>query len=229
MITRRSLLTEARFRELGGNVSSRQGADPTTTDFTGIVAQIAPDVDSVFYGGVTSSGGGIFQKQLRQAGNTAQFLGPDGIANGSGDAVGSQINIAGVQAAAGTIASVAAIGDYAGKADFDAAYAEHFKDAPDFQTAGAYSGPAHACASVIIQSLAAVLEANPDADLATIREGIRAWATNPSHTFDTVLGQESFDEFGDTNLKFISFYVVDPSAAAGAGDWVYKEQKQFGG
>ena len=135
----------------------------------------------------------------------------------------------GVDAAAGTLASVAAIGDFEGKADFEAAYAEHFKDAADFQTAGAYSGPAHACATVILESLKAVLEANPDADLAAIREGVRAYVTDPTHTFDTVLGPESFDENGDTTLKFISFYVVDPALADGAGDWTFVEQKAVRG
>ena len=48
-------------------------------------------------------------------------------------------------------------------------------------------------------------------------------------TFDTVLGQESFDEFGDTKLKFISFYVADPALADGAGDWTFVEQRQYGG
>ena len=49
-----------------------------------------------------------------------------------------------------------------------------------------------------------------------------------ANTFDTVLGPESFDEFGDTTLKFISFYVVDPELADGAGDWAFVEQRQYG-
>jgi branched-chain amino acid transport system substrate-binding protein len=219
---------QSAFEGYGGTVT-RQGAAADTTDFTGIVSQIAPDTDAVFYGGVTSSGGGLFEKQLRQAGNTATFLGADGIKNGSGNDQGSQIQIAGVDAAAGTVASVSAISDFEGKADFEAAYAEHFKDAPDFKTAGAYSGPAHACATVILESLAAVLEANPDADLAAIREGVRAYGTDPANTFDTVLGPESFDEFGDTTLKFISFFEADPKLADGAGDWTFIEQRQYGG
>jgi branched-chain amino acid transport system substrate-binding protein len=218
---------QAQFELYGGKIT-RQGAAPDTTDFTGVVSQIPPDADGVFYGGVTSSGGGLFQKQLRQAGNVATFLGPDGIKNGSGNDEGSQIQIAGIDAAAGTVASVAAISDFEGRQDFEAAYAEHFKDAPDFKTAGAYSGPAHACASVILQALAAVLEATPDADLAAIREGVRAYSTDSANTFDTVLGPESFDEFGDTTLKFISFFVVDPELADGAGDWVFVEQRQYG-
>jgi branched-chain amino acid transport system substrate-binding protein len=219
---------EAQFELFGGSVT-RQGAAPDTTDFTGVVSQIPPDVDGVFYGGVTSSGGGLFQKQLRQAGNTAPFMGPDGIKNGAGNVDGSQIQIAGIDAAAGTVASVAAIADFEGRAEFEAAYAEHFADAPDFQVAGAYSGPAHACASVILQSLTAFLEANPDADVAAIREGVRAHATNPENAFETVLGPLSFDEFGDTSLKFISFFVVDPALADGAGDWAFVEQRQYGG
>jgi branched-chain amino acid transport system substrate-binding protein len=215
--------------ELYGGTITRQGAGSTTVDFTGIVSQIPPEVDGVFYGGVTSSGGGLFQKQLRQAGNQAVFLGPDGIKNGAGTVDGSQIQIAGVDAAAGSVASVAAIGDFEGKADFDAAYIEHFKDAPDMNEPGAYSGPAHACATIILDSLRAVLEASPDADRAAIREGVRAYATDSANVFETVLGPESFDENGDTSLKFISFYVVDPALADGAGDWAFVEQRQYGG
>ncbi len=95
---------------------------------------------------------------------------------------------------------MAAVGDFGGKADFEAAYAAAFKDS-DFPTAGAYSGPADACASIIIQALTAVLTATPDADPAAIREGVRAYVTDTTHTFDTVLGTESFDELGDTNLS----------------------------
>lgn len=218
---------EAEFQKLGGT-TTRQGADPSTTDFTGIIGSISPDVDGVFYGGVTSSGGGLFEKQLRQAGSNVQFLGADGIKNGDGKTTGSQIQVAGAAAAAGTVASVAAIGDFPAKAQFDAAYSQHFANDPEFPTPGAYTGPADACATIILDSLKAVLDANPDADQAAMREGIRAWVTDSSHTFDTVLGTESFDANGDTNLKYISFYQVDPSAAGGAGDWVFKTQLQVG-
>jgi branched-chain amino acid transport system substrate-binding protein len=206
---------EAQFKQLGGT-TTRQGADPTTTDFTGIVGSISPDVDGVFYGGVTSSGGGLFEK-----------LGPDGIKNGPGTVNGSQIQIAGIDAAAGTVASVAAVGDFAAKTQFDADYSAAFKDDPEFSAPGAYTAPAHACVTVILDSVKAVLDANPTADLAAIREGVRAYATDTTHTFDTVLGTESFDENGDTTLKFISFYKVDSTLANGAGDWAYEGQVQF--
>ena len=41
-----------------------------------------------------------------------------------------------------------------------------------------------------------------------------------------MLGTTSFDANGDTTQPFISFYTTDP-AAAGNGDWVFKEQLNF--
>ncbi len=220
---------QVKWEELGGTVADRVGAGPDTTDFNGIItAAKGKNPDGVYYGGVVTSGAGLLLKQMRQQGLTIPFTGPDGIVNGPGDAEGSLIGIAGVENAAGSYGTIAAIGDFPGKADFTAAFEEHFKDDADFSTPGAYSGPAHACASVILGSLAEFLAANPDADLAAIREGTRAWATDPTHSFDTVLGAESFDENGDTTLPFISYYTVDPAAKDGIGDWVFKEQIDFG-
>jgi len=222
---------EKKFKELGGTVVLRQGAPKDTTDFNGIINSAAVTSnapDGVYYGGVVTSGGGLFLKQLRQAGLKIPFTGPDGIVNGAGDAKGSLINIAGVAASENSYGTVAAIGDFPAKKDFDAEFTEHFKGDSDFKTPGAYSGPAHACATVILKSLEEALKANP-ADDAAIREGVRAYATNPANKFDTVLGAgTSFDKNGDTTQPFISFYVTDIAAKGGIGDWVFKEQQNFG-
>lgn len=218
---------QKKFEELGGTVN-RVGADKDTTDFNDIITTAkAKNPDGVYYGGVVTSGGGLLLKQLRQQGLTIPFTGPDGIVNGSGKAKGSLILIAGAEASKNSYGTVAAIGDFPAKADFDARFKEHFKADTTFNTPGAYSGPAYACATVILKSLEAFLKTSPDADNAAIREGVRAWATDTSHTFDTVLGTESFDKNGDTTQPFISFYVVDPAAADGTGDWVFKEQLSF--
>jgi branched-chain amino acid transport system substrate-binding protein len=220
---------EKKWKELGGTVADRVGAGPDTTDFNGIItAAKAKNPDGVYYGGVVTSGAGLLLKQMRQQGLTIPFLGPDGIVNGPGDAEGSLIGIAGKENAAGSYGTLAAIGDFPGRAEFEAAFAERFKDDADFKTAGAYSGPAHACTTIILKSLEEFLKANPDADQAAIREGVRAWASDPSHSFETVLGTESFDENGDTTLPFISFFTVDAAAKDGVGDWVFKEQIDFG-
>jgi branched-chain amino acid transport system substrate-binding protein len=216
------------FAKLGGTVADFVGADPSTTDFNAIVtAGMTKDPDGVYYGGVVTSGAGLLLKQMRQQGMDVPFLGPDGIVNGNGEAEGSLIKIAGKDAAANSYGTIAAIGDFPAKAEFDAAYIEHFKDDAEFKTPGAYSGPGYACATVVLKSLEEFLKANASADQAAIREGVRAWATDPSHTFETVLGTTSFDANGDTTQPFISFYVTDPTAPKG-GDWVFKEQQNFG-
>lgn len=220
---------QKKFEELGGKVVLRQGAPADTTDFNGIIssqAVVASPPDGVYYGGVVTSGGGLFLKQLRQAGLAIPFSGPDGIVNGSGADEGSLIKIAGADAAKNAYGTVAAIGDFPGKKDFDASFADHFKADADFKTPGAYSGPANACAVVILKSLEEALKANP-ADDAAIREGVRKYASDPANKFETVLGTESFDKNGDTTQPYISFYVTDPAAKEGVGDWVFKEQQSF--
>jgi len=220
---------EAKFKELGGTVAQRVGAPPDTTDFNGIITNAkTKNPDGVYYGGVVTSGAGLLLKQMRQQGLNIPFTGPDGIVNGPGDAEGSLIGIAGKDNADGSWGTTAALGDFPGKADFDAAFKEAFGNDATFSSPGAYSGPAHACTTVMLTSLAEFLKANPDADMAAIREGVRAWATDPSHTFDTVLGPESFDANGDTAAPFLSFWEVDKAAKDGVGDWVFKEFLSFG-
>jgi branched-chain amino acid transport system substrate-binding protein len=221
-----------KFTELGGTVADFVGAPPETTDFNAIItAGMEKNPDGVYYGGVVTSGAGLLLKQMRQQGMNIPFLGPDGIVNGNGEAEGSLIKIAGIDSFGAddklAFGTIAAIGDFPAKATFDAAYIEHFKNDQEFKTPGAYSGPAYACATVVLKSLEEFLKANANADQKAIREGVRAWASDPMHTFDTVLGPTSFDKNGDTTLPYISFYKVDPGAPKG-GDWLFKEQQAFG-
>jgi branched-chain amino acid transport system substrate-binding protein len=219
---------QAKWEELGGKVAARVGAGADTTDFNAIITDaMTKNPDGVYYGGVVTSGAGLLLKQMRQQGLNVPFLGPDGIVNGSGEVDGSLIKIAGAQAANNSYGTVAAIGDFPAKAAFDKSFTEHFKGDKEFNTPGAYSGPAYACATVILKSLEEFLKANPSADKAAIREGVRAWASDPAHSFETVLGTTSFDKNGDTTQPFISFYQVDPNAPKG-GDWIFKEQQSFG-
>ena len=217
-----------KFAELGGTIADFVGATPDTTDFNAIItAGKTKNPDAVYYGGVVTSGAGLLLKQMRQQGMDIPFLGPDGIVNGNGDAEGSLIKIAGKDAAANSYGTIAAIGDFPAKAEFDKSFTEHYKADSEFNTPGAYSGPAYACATVVLKSLEEFLKANASADQAAIREGVRAWATDPSHSFETVLGTTAFDANGDTTQPFISFYVTDP-AAPNNGEWVFKEQLNFG-
>jgi branched-chain amino acid transport system substrate-binding protein len=220
---------QAEFERLGGTTAQRVGAQPTTTDFIPILtAAVDLEIDGVYYGGVTSSGGGLMRKQMPQAGlGELPLVGPDGIQDGSGSAPTSFIGIA-QEAAANSFSTIAAIGDFPGKTEFEAAYAARFANDAEFKTAGPYSGPAYACTQVITESIRAALAAGVDpADSAAFREAVRAHALSGAE-FTTVVGEISFDENGDNTSKFISFYRVDMAGDNGNGAWVFEKQQDFG-
>jgi branched-chain amino acid transport system substrate-binding protein len=209
----------AEFTKLGGKVVDREGADPKTTDYSPILTKFAGlNPDSVFFGGVTANGGGLARKQMPQAGLGAlPFLGGDGIQDQNGGVQGSFINIAGT-AADNSFSSVAAIHDIPSAADFATKYTAEYKADP-----GAYSASGYACAQIIINALAT---AAAKGDIT--RENVRAAATDPATTFQTVLGPVQFDANGDTSQKIISLYKVDMTAAGGKGDWSFVKQINYG-
>jgi branched-chain amino acid transport system substrate-binding protein len=210
---------EAEWTKLGGTVVGREGAPKGTTDYTAILTQFkdaAPE--AVFYGGVTSTGGGLVRKQMPQVGlGDLIYLGGDGIQDGPGTTDGSFINIA-AEAAANSYSSVAAIAEYPGQAEFAAKYEAEYGEAP-----GAYSASGYACAQIALEALRT---AAGQGDVT--REALRVAATNTATTFETVLGPVQFDEVGDTNQKIISLYKVDLTAADGKGDWTFEEQVNYG-
>jgi branched-chain amino acid transport system substrate-binding protein len=216
----------AEFEQLGGKIAQYVGADRNTTDFVPILtAARTTNPDGVYYGGITSSGGGLMVKQMPQVGmGDLPVVGPDGIVDGAGDAKGSWINVAGKEAAKNSHGTIAAIGDFPGKKEFEQKFAERFKNDSEFKTAGAYSGPAYACTQVILQALRSVADRT---DKAGLREAIRAYVLDPNNQFETVLGTIKFDQNGDTSQKIISFYKVDPNAKNGLGDWVFIKQQDF--
>lgn len=210
---------EAEWKKLGGEVVGREGAPKGTTDYLPILTKFKEGApDSVFYGGVTATGGGLVRKQMPQAGLGAlTYLGGDGIQDGRGDTAGSFINIAG-EAAPNSFSSVAAIADYPGKADFAKKYEAEYKVAP-----GAYSASGYACAQILLQ---AIKTAAGKGDVT--RENVRAAGTDPNTTFETVIGAIKFDAVGDTNQRIISLFKVDMTAGDGTGDWVFDNQVNYG-
>ena len=208
----------AEWTKLGGTVVGREGAPKGTTDYTAILTKFAAaKPEAVFYGGVTSTGGGLVRKQMEQAGLTGvAYLGGDGIQDGNGSTDGSFINIAGA-AAANSYSSVAAIHDIPGAADFAAKYKAEYKVDP-----GAYSASGYACAQII---LAAITTAAAKGNVT--REAVRVAATDTTAKFDTILGPVTFDAVGDTSQKIISLYKVDMTQAGGKGDWVFDSQVDY--
>jgi branched-chain amino acid transport system substrate-binding protein len=211
---------EGEFKKLGGTVVDRVGAPKSTTDYTSILtAAKSKNPDVVYFGGVTTTGGGTLRKQMAQAGlGDLPYVGPDGIVDGSGATDGSFINIAGASAA-NSFGTIAAIHDIPNPTAFSDSYKKEYNKDP-----GAYSAPAYACTQIILAALGKVTATS---DMAALRESIRAYVTG-GNTFDTVLGTVGFDANGDTTQHIISFYSTDMTAAGGKGDWVFTKQQDFG-
>ncbi len=208
---------ETAFKTFGGTVAKRDGVPDTTTDFTSYVTTakgLNPDV--IFYGGVTTSGLGLFRKQMAQQGLDIPMVGADGIVDGSAATASSFLNIAG-DGDANTYGTVAAIHDIPNKDKFAADYKAKFNTDP-----GSYSAPGYACAQVFLQALKAV-GASAGGDMAKLREAIRAYVADPANSYDTVLGKFNFDKDGDTSQHVISYYQFDPTAK----DWKFLKQRDF--
>jgi len=205
----------ATFTKLGGTViggSSHGVPKSGQGDFTSLLSLAKKDSpDFVFFGGVTATGGGLLRKQMVTAGMGAIPMGGgDGLSDGAASVKGSFLNLAGDQGDPNTYMTVAATHDIPNPTKLAADYKAMFGAEP-----GAYSASGYACAQVILEALK-----NVGAD----RAKIRAYVTDPSHSYDTVLGKFQFDKNGDTTQRIISDYTFDP----GTKDWKFVSQKDFG-
>jgi branched-chain amino acid transport system substrate-binding protein len=220
---------EEQFKKDGGTVVKRDSAPKSTTDYTALftsAAALKPDV--VYLAGTTPTGMGLALKQGRTVPgiDTIPFMGPDGVADlGPNGTKGATITIAG-DASHDTYGTVAGIRDIPNAKQFTDDYNKMFGKAP-----GAYSSAAYACAQVIIAGIKKAADGG-QTDQAAIRETVRATATAPGNSFDTVLGPLTFDKNGDNTKPVMSFYKVDltlPGAAGGPGkgDWTFVKQQSF--
>jgi branched-chain amino acid transport system substrate-binding protein len=200
----------------GGTVVARDGVPKTTTDYSAILtAAAAKGPEAIYFGGVTATGGARILKAAVAAGMAdVPYIGPDGIYDGSGATKDSFLNLAGDDAK-NAFATAAAVGDYPGRADFEAKYKAAYGTSPT-----GYSATGFACAQVVID---AIKRAGDGKDMADLREKVRAAAVDTSVTYTSVIGSFKFDANGDTSQKIISFYGYDATAK----DWVFKSQLDF--
>ena len=113
-----------------------------------MTAAKALNPESIYFGGVTATGGARILLAAQQAGlGDVPYVGPDGINDGSGETKDSFLNLA-AAAAKNSYSTLAGIGDFPGKAQFDTDYkAEYGIDATG------YAGTGFACAQVVIDAL----------------------------------------------------------------------------
>jgi class 3 adenylate cyclase len=207
------------FTALGGQVTRKtlKAGMSLTAALEPFKGAGAPDV--VVYAGGTDTGAPEVRRAMRAAGlDSTPFVSWDGILDGSGAKPGSYLQRTG-KAAAGTYVGLSSIAPP--RADFVDAYRAGFREEPT-----AWAAAAYACAQVILASLEAVAEDGPSSE--GLREAVRAYAVDPVHRYETVLGTVGFDANGDSTQQMVSMYRVDPEAADGAGDWVLVKQQDFG-
>jgi branched-chain amino acid transport system substrate-binding protein len=205
------------YETFGGTVAKRDGVPDSTTDFTSYVTTakgLAPGV--IMYGGVTTSGIGLFRKQMASQGVAIPLVGGDGIVDGSADTASSFLNVAGPEGDMNTYGTVAAIHDIPNPDQFKTDYKAKFNTDP-----GSYSAPGYACTQIFLEALKAV--GSGVTDMAQLRELVRAYVADTSHTYPTVLGTVGFDANGDTTQHTISYYKFDPTTK----DWAFFKQRDF--
>jgi branched-chain amino acid transport system substrate-binding protein len=211
------------FVKLGGKVVARDSIPTSTTDFSSYVTKLKGlTPDYVFYGGVTTSGIGLFRLQMAQQNlQSIPLGGGDGIVDGAVSVKSSFLQISGA-GAAGTYGTTAGPHDIASDAtpnqtDLAAAYKAKYNTEPGAYTAGAY-----ACTQAFLQALKDV-GASAGGDTGKLREAVRAYLADPSHSYASAVGTFNFDAAGDTSQKIVSYFSYDASTK----DWKFLSQRDF--
>lgn len=184
---------EADFKTQGGTVVAHDHLAKNTQDFKSLLLKVAaakPDV--VFFGGVTSTGGGLIRKQMFDAGlGKTPFFGGDGIAD--------LATVAG-KYSDGTYYTLAA--PNAEKLPSAQALVKAY--AAKYHTnIGPYSANAYAAAQVAIDAIARAAKANGNKPPS--RAQVVA-AIAQTSKLQTPIGSVSFDKNGDIENPVLSLY-----------------------
>jgi branched-chain amino acid transport system substrate-binding protein len=206
---------KSNFTSNGGNVVGSHSITPqevsSLNSLAATIINAKPDV--VFYGGVTSQGGGALKKALVAGGYNGPVVGGDGIADDS-----SWVTTAGADAAGNTYGTVAA----PDPASLTSADAQAFKSDYTKFVAGKsdnnlvpYSAAAYAAAMIEIDAIKAIIKSGKAPTRSAIRDYIAG------NTFSTIIGNISFDANGDNaGDKVFSIY----SIPAGGSQWQYLKE-----
>ena len=200
------------FTSNGGTVIGSQSISAAqVSSLNSLASTIAgknPDV--VFYGGVTSQGGGALKKDLVAAGYNKAMVGGDGIADDPGwlqTAGSAAVNTYGTVAAPDTSSLTSSDAQA-----FKSAYATYVAGKPD-NALLPYSAQSYAAAMIEIQAIKGIISSGKAPTRSAIRDAIA------SGSFNTIIGTISFDANGDNSgQKVFSIYDVDST-----GKWVFNK------
>ncbi|MHB8140409.1 MAG: branched-chain amino acid ABC transporter substrate-binding protein [Vulcanimicrobiaceae bacterium] len=181
------------FTALGGKVIGHDHLAADTQDFRALLLKVAAaKPDLVFFGGVTSTGGGLLRKQMFAVGlGRVPFMGGDGIAD--------LATVAG-KYADGTYFTVAApdVTKLPSARSFVVAYHKRFH-----QALGAYSANGYAAAQVAIAAIASALKR--DGGAFPTRTAVLRYVA-ATKDLATPIGPITFDAAGDMKNPVLSLY-----------------------
>lgn len=200
----------AEFAKDGGTILGHDHITKGQQDFHALLTRVGsvnPDV--LFYGGTTSTGGGLVRKQMADTGLGAlPYFGADGVRN-------DEFLRAADGAADDSYATVAAVNadQIPAAKDFLAAYQQQFQ-----QPVGSYSANGYVSAMVLIDAINSAMKANGGSlpSRAQVLDQLRS-----GKVFHSIIGTFSFDQNGDSTNKIISIYAVRN------GTWVFLTQKNY--
>ena len=188
---------DATAHQIGLTVLGHEHITSNQQDFKALLTKIkATNPDVVFFGGNTSTGGGLLRRQMFDVGMKAiPYMGGDGISDDefikvAGDSAnGSYMSVAAPDAAKLPSASA-----------FVAAYKKRFSGDP-----GPYSANAYTAAKI---ELAAIAKAIADAGgkMPTRADVLKNVAATSA--FDSPIGKVGFDAAGDTTAPILSLKKV---------------------
>ena len=189
---------EASFKQLGGTVLGHEHTTANQQDFKALLTKVkslAPDV--VFYGGTTSTGGGLVRKQMGDAGlGRTPYLGGDGISDDEFEKVaGDSANGAYMTAAAPDATKLPSA-----KSFLDAYKARFNGDV------GPYSANAYTAAKIEIAAIEKAIADN--GGKMPTRADVRKYVA-ATKNFDSPIGKIGFDANGDTTAPILSLFHIE--------------------
>ncbi|HEY6237224.1 MAG TPA: branched-chain amino acid ABC transporter substrate-binding protein [Candidatus Elarobacter sp.] len=188
---------DAQYRQLGGTVLGHEHITANQVDFKALLTKIkSQNPDVVFFGGNTSTGGGLIRRQMADVGmGKTPYLGGDGISDDEFETqAGSMANGAYMTTAAPDAAKLPSA------KTFVDAYKARFKS-----DVGPYSANAYTAAKI---EIAAIEKAVADAGgkMPTRADVLKNIAATTN--FDSPIGKQGFDANGDTTAPILTLFKV---------------------
>lgn len=199
---------EGKFTELGGQVVAHEKVGEKDTDFSGVIAKVAPLApDSVYYGGEYPAAGPL-SKQMKDAGLNVPLFGGDGIFDAEFIKLGGK---------EGDLAT--SVGAPTDTLDSAKAFVEDYKAKGYKEGFSAYGAFSFDAANAIIDSVAKAI-------------GDGEWAEDKrdailenmgSYSAEGATGDIKFDEYGDSTNKLLTVYQVSGTEWKAAETGTYED------